>query len=226
MEEQTITPIPNTKPPNDKLFKILLLVIGLLIVIGLFLNAYLLLRKEKPPEVAFPPTPVPTQIPLSSTPTPDQTTNWKTYISRNGKYFIKYPHDWTLLGDEFFKEDISMGMISVTTLRSPNFQLNKFNNRISINVSRGNLQEGKKVLEVWAKNKDGKLENITLDGIVGYKLTWQYSDPTSSASRVDLRFEKDGLLYDIELSVDNKTPNKDSDLEVGNLILSTFKFLP
>jgi len=119
-----------------------------------------------------------------------------------------------------------MGMISVIDVRSPNFQFNKFNNRISISVLKSTLQEGKRVLELWAKESNGKLENIILDGVAGYKLTWQYSDPSgASASRVDIRAEKKGLLYDIELSIDNKSPNRNSDWEIGTLILSTFKFL-
>lgn len=38
-------------------------------------------------------TPQPTASP---SPTPDETATWRTYISQDGKYTLKYPQDWVL----------------------------------------------------------------------------------------------------------------------------------
>ena len=74
------------------------------------------------------------------------------------------------------------------------------------------------------KNNEAILEDVTLEGASGYKLIWSYSDPAGSASRIDYRFENNGLLYEIELSVNNKTPNKQAIYDEGVKILSTLKF--
>lgn len=187
-------------------------------------------EKQSPgPEIAptevLQPTPTGTISIPSPTLTTDPAANWETYTSSSGKYSIKYPKEWTLRGDEYYQEDIAMGMNSVAEIKISDAN---FNNRISMStklISTGeDLQKAKGVLELWRDNYQGKLEEITIDGIFGYKLIFTYSDPVSKASRVDIRLEKNGLLYDIELSIDYESPNRNELLEVGNQVLSTFKF--
>lgn len=89
-----VPPTPPVLPPAEKSrnwFKILLIIIGLLIILGLFGNIYLLLQKGNPKLISQP-TPAPTQTVLLSTPTPDPTANWKIY--NNAGISFKYPLDW------------------------------------------------------------------------------------------------------------------------------------
>lgn len=71
MNNQTPVPEQNNLAVPKKLdfFKIVVVILGILIVLGLFGNIYILLRKEKqnPPVAQFIPTPIPTQT--SPTPT-------------------------------------------------------------------------------------------------------------------------------------------------------------
>lgn len=139
MEEQITTPIPSVQSSNDKLFKISLIIIGLLIVIGLFLNAYLLLKKEKLPKITVPPTPIPTYFTPTSIPTllptSAETANWKEFVGKPvfaeddwPKFAIKYPSEWEREGnilyplgkntDKKLETRISLGF-SIRTLPQP-----------------------------------------------------------------------------------------------------------
>lgn len=95
------TPVLNNLPPaatpsKNKRFKISLIVLGILIVLGLFGNIYLLLKKQTQitPLTQIPSTSIPTQI--LATPTIDSTLNWKTYKNSIYKYSVKYPSQWYL----------------------------------------------------------------------------------------------------------------------------------
>jgi len=92
MEEPINTPIPSPSlnTPSDKLFKIASIIIGLLIVIGLFLNVYLLLKKEKPA------SPTPVSVIPTSTPAISETTNLNEYKNDILGFSFKYPSDWSL----------------------------------------------------------------------------------------------------------------------------------
>lgn len=98
MEE--LTTVQSSEKISSKLwFKILSIFIGILIVIGLFGNIYLLLKNQKPPATSKTPA-IPTQI--IATPTPDPTANWKTYRDEKYEIEFKYPPGWQveLTGDE------------------------------------------------------------------------------------------------------------------------------
>ncbi|MBU1104739.1 hypothetical protein L6255_04250 [Candidatus Parcubacteria bacterium] len=214
--------IPQQEEPKAKssLPKVL---IAVLLIIVLTIAGIVVYKK------ALTPTTKPTDTTaVSVAPSPDPTAGWKTYTSIKGKYSIKYPEGWLLRSeedDENYRPSIDMGMNSVAKVE---YSKTPFNDRISISTIatsiNSNLQMAKNVLDSWEKNYQGKGEETTTDGANGYKLTWIYSDSSSKASRVDLRFEKNGLLYDIELSIDYRNPNKEELFEIGNKILSTFKF--
>lgn len=112
MSKQTIPPL--TSPPIEKSkewFKILLIVIGFLIVLGLFGNIYLLLRKENqkpvvqitptPTQTVFLPTSIPTQTALLPTPTIDPTANWKVYTEPQYGFSFKYEPSVTVNRNEY-----------------------------------------------------------------------------------------------------------------------------
>jgi len=89
-EEQFETPTAESefKPKKtNEIFKILGLVVGVLVVIGLFVNAYFLMKgKEENPLPAEP-----TKAVLSPTPTIDPTADWKTYRNEEYGFEVKYP---------------------------------------------------------------------------------------------------------------------------------------
>lgn len=114
-------------------FKILSIFIGILIVIGLFGNLYLLLKKQNPPVASVVPTPVqiiatPTlEVLVIPTLIPGITTNWKTYTNDFAKFTLKYPNSLTFTEKSFSNENkqvIFSGnegklMISYSTSSSP-----------------------------------------------------------------------------------------------------------
>jgi hypothetical protein len=111
MEEPINASIPSPKPASDKFFKVSLIIIGLLIVIGLFLNAYLLLKKEKAVNI-FSPTPTPISILPTSIPTSSETVyaedtrsaNWKTYKNEKYGVIFRYPPNWKFNESTYKKE--------------------------------------------------------------------------------------------------------------------------
>jgi len=93
MDNQPISQTPELCCKNDRLFKALALIIGILIVIGLFGNIYLLLQKQKPPEQSGTlPTSAPAEI--LATPTIDPTADWNKYTSSLLGISFKYPSGW------------------------------------------------------------------------------------------------------------------------------------
>jgi len=71
-------------------FKVVVVILGALIVVGLFVNAYFLMKgKEEKPLPAEP-----TKAALSPTVTPDPTAEWKVYRSEKFGIYFKYPQDW------------------------------------------------------------------------------------------------------------------------------------
>lgn len=93
------TPISTECCKNDRWFKISVIIIGILIVIGLFGNMYLLLKKQKSPEQSKI-LPAPTTVQVIITPTSvvptltaDETANWKTFVSNKYQFSFRYPED-------------------------------------------------------------------------------------------------------------------------------------
>jgi len=106
------TPIPTECCQNDRCFKTAAIVIGILIIIGLFGNIYLLLQKQKLPEQSkILPTPTTAQViitPTSVVPTStiDETADWKTYKNEKLGFKLKYPDNYSLLKES---PDIVLG---------------------------------------------------------------------------------------------------------------------
>lgn len=86
-------PVPPVLPPTEESkdwFKILLVIIGFLIVLGLFGNIFLLLQKENQKPTAQI-TPTPTQTAILPIPTVDPTASWKTYKFEPLQLSLKVP---------------------------------------------------------------------------------------------------------------------------------------
>ena len=82
-------PVPCCPAQKSLFFRVIVIFLGILIVIGLFLNAYLMFfNKEtvnKPPDISLTATP---------TPTPDINANWITYTNPTYGYSIKFPNTY------------------------------------------------------------------------------------------------------------------------------------
>jgi len=229
MEEQT----------KDKLFKIFLLVIGLLIVIGLFLNAYLLLRKEKPPKVAFPPTPAPTQIPPSPTLTPDPTAGWKIY--RNERYGFEFKHPQGWIYNLQAEKEISQKGDSPQIIRT---QIAPFSleNDVSLVI---NIWENPSRLSTvnWLKEYQKEIQSVFVNAYVDKLPAFKDTSEVEAAENATKRGQRGGTafprityyvaksdkVYGIQLN--NYSPEafgykNENIYDVFDLLISTFKFLP
>ncbi|MGB9706793.1 MAG: hypothetical protein ACPLXP_01830 [Microgenomates group bacterium] len=240
---ETQTPVPIQSPPvssKDKAFKISLIIIGPLIVIGLFLNAYLLLKKEKPPKGTLPPTSVPTPtLPTSlstpeaiATPTSDPNASWK--IFRGNTYTLKYPSGWTLYGPNKgvsgFPEEITLfspgryTALSITLGQQPY----GFSGEEGFEPGKGNpitIQVGDTNYEVMEHRFDGRIfwdleaSRHTVPGFFDFdgtqkELPFHFLFGNDYPAQVRSSTRLDSERHYIE------------DLKTVRQILSTFKLLP
>ena len=150
MEELINTPIPNSTPSKDKIFKVTLIIIGLLIVVGLFLNAYLVLKKSNRPFPTGFPVSLPTPIIPSPTSVPDVTAIWKTYTNTQYKYSVKYPADYSVV------ETSSDYVRFFPGINNPNLPQGQTYLSIQLDKSSQQLPEA-----VYKKTADGKTLRIT-----------------------------------------------------------------
>lgn len=218
-------PAPITEEKSKDWFKVLQIIIGFLIVLGLFGNIYLLLRKEKQKPISqITPTPTQTSLPrdseevLRGTPTPDETANWKTYKNKLYKFQFKYPSSW--------------------------FPMPEINNTISVKSTDpklgGNLsgfsvqiRENPKGLELkeWWHSSFGTVTEYVIQREKELKQIEVASQPAlrlepdawpENQAMTEIFVTKDKKIYYITLVTDIEKPEENT---INNLILSTFKFL-
>jgi hypothetical protein len=180
-------------------------------------------------------------IPTTTLSASTSTTSWKTYTNKYGAYSFQYPDDWYI---QDFTDNLDVldnpgdNNILQSELKNKT-NAGRYNNRVSVMVNKVNSQNdliaALKTLSVWGKNKY-QPTNTTLNGASGYKLVSIYTqphisgtkidyvNPDSSSSRIDYYLENNGLMYEIELSVNDNTPNKQVIYDEGVQILSSFKF--
>lgn len=221
MEESISTPVSGTKPSSDKLFKISIIIIGVLIVLGLFGNIYLLVRKQTPPVIQPTPAPIPTQI--LATPTINQTSGWKSYANQDYGFSINYPPYLISKEETALNEVRSVRFIYESEPTQIEFMIEK-------NFVGGWM--GKKIKE----------EKTTVDGIEGNISLWLNCDSSIAAEwekcneqiSVD-KYDSTTLRGYFEKGKDKwyvsykgwKKGEKIAEEEIQKLkiILSTFRFL-
>lgn len=236
MEESINTSIPDPASSKDKFFKIALIIIGFLVVLGLFLNAYLLLKKEKSATVTIPiPTATPTSISVLPTniptplPTTSETANWKTYTNTKAGFQVKYPPRYSepglpsgignspkIFADENSEGDIIFGETSDDSFSIFVFPFTGNIQKLMVSPEAGAIPPG---------NWDGTSENISLtsrdvmvDGVNTKEQTASYKIGVKGTYTA-VFFTKGGYGFIINPSPDH------NDKEI-NQVLSTFKFLP
>lgn len=84
-------PVDQSSTPSSSNKHVLIILLIVFIVILFSLLIYIFVKLQTPSQI---PVVSPTLI-IQTTPTPDPTANWKTYINQDYKFLIKYPNDWT-----------------------------------------------------------------------------------------------------------------------------------
>jgi uncharacterized protein YxeA len=87
VEAPIVPQVPTEPAKKNNIVKIAAILVGILIVVGLFVNAYLMLSKKetvtKTPDIS-----------VTATPTLDPTAEWVTFTNPDWNYEIKAPSDW------------------------------------------------------------------------------------------------------------------------------------
>lgn len=95
MDNQPTTPQPCCQ--NDRWFKPAVIILGLLTVLGLSGNIYLLFQKQKTPILYTEQNRSATQVRVIATPTIDLVTNWRTYKNLEPGFEVKYPAEMNIV---------------------------------------------------------------------------------------------------------------------------------
>jgi hypothetical protein len=204
MENEKIAPIveepvvPQVSPEPEKksnYFKILVVLIGILIVAGLSLNAYLMFSKKE----------TVTKVPDSVTPTANPITDWKTYSNTALGFEIKYPS--TVL----IEKELNDQNNRVTIFKGGNL-----NFEVMLRKNPDNISLDKYYF------MDAPIKEKTIMGGISanfYEMPTGYCDgPSCSEPFIAVVTEKGSDLYHLTFFGDIKLS------EVENQILSTFKF--
>jgi hypothetical protein len=217
-------PAPSPQQPKELLKKrginwvlILFIIGGLCFGSGLYLS----ITHQTTEKTSPVPNPKITQ---SVSPTPDPTTDWKTYTDKyyGGLFLIKYPPDWKVKPDDFNKyiffessdydANIDKGMIIIVAVSDTK------QTDIEQWFSDYKLVEGPNTVQVY----EDTLKRITVGGIpaLQYDISLQASETTTS-------FIKNNKIFSI--SINNTLSNNkqiiDAQTKNYDQILSTFKFL-
>lgn len=240
MEEQVTTPAPEIKPSCDKLFKASLVIIGFLIVVGLFGNIYLLLRKDNKKTISSEQNLYgkPTQSSSSFVPTINQTATWKEYENKY-KYSLEIPEGWgAMLGTNPSIGWVSESIGPIEELNDPR------GNSVGIHVFKEEeMSDAERVayssyytqeqFNEWfkkeASNGEGKefykVENIKISGNNAIKFIEKSlpGDVVGPYYRIIIWVRNNRMNYYITLGWQEEAVNKY--LKEYDQILSTFKFL-
>jgi len=216
--------VPVQLPKKNNLPKIILFVIlGLVIVAGAVYAGMQMGKKQISPTIIAEPTSIPTVIPQITeiTPTSDETANWKTYRNTEVGYQISYPPDWEL------KENVNSNYLGMITI-SPK-------SATEDNMYRGSVTVWPNYSPVKAVNIQELEKNIQQaeEGVAEYS-----TEEFRKIGEREFWIARGGCCMDIgkhaftlnKLSVYRITLHNlelaftETENEIFNLILSTFKF--
>lgn len=210
MENENIIE-PCCSPKKQLIFKILVIVLGILIVIGLFLNAYLLLNKKETSSNSA-------QLIVVATPTPDPTADWKTYTNQKYGYTFKYEPNSGLkqfsCAEEPFKNGEKTFVLDLISSTFPECGVGGY--AWPISVGTGKEEQECKTTESWSAISSP----ILIEGINGIKCIQKFIGERSlpgSDELITVSMKKGNLYYFIDLT------NIDY-VNTFDQILSTFRF--
>lgn len=228
--------------PDNRWFKPAAIILGILIVIGLFGNIYLLLQKPKSSEQSkILPTPTTTQVivtPTLTAPTlaTNETANWKTYRNDKYKYEVKYPEGVKIEEGSGYDERIQE---TILTLFGPKYQgpgeftdgfgitlavVKNLNNKTPNQFAQENYEIAQE--DIKSKILEGdiskcKVENVAKSNVTGARFTYCTQAPGSGILNFSEWYARNGIAYQIYAVLQNGDY-----LTVFDQILSTFRFLP
>lgn len=229
--------LPEAKPPSGSWWKMGVLVVGALVMAtGLFYAGYQYSQKQPKPTVyptVFPtsqPTLSPTQT--STTLTPDETANWKTFLSSRCSFSIKIPPEWNAKNTELLlgtdNPNHNYGCISIL---APDYKtvgetmegLGLFISRtipgakfksVVINSVDDYIKATENILE-----PSGRAENVQLKAVAG--ISGKYFEFSAFENTANLVFMKNNFIYNMSWLQGYTGIYKDR----IDQILSTFQFL-
>lgn len=243
MEPQQPPPplIPIQSPPtpshSHKRLKILLIIFVFLFLTTMGVFAYQIYQANRQASQA----PI-IQPPTSSSPTPHETAEWKTYTNEEYKFMFKYPSNWKLSMSSG-TELPSIRLIDPVGQQVPQLQpeLNQ-GAAISLSINEAErytstppltlsvLRESylNQASGVYGKPESQEVIEDQVDTLIGLRnsVVWETRQQETFAFLKDSNEEQ--FLFEISIEINNSPENALSDKEylaIFNQILSTFRFV-
>lgn len=206
IEKPIVPQVPQEPEKRINFFKILIVLIGILISLGLFLNAYLMFSKKETATKT-------SDISVIPTPTPEPTADWKTYENIKAGISFKYPGDWEIS----FGESNHMGIILK--------KIDQLQEKVDLPGDIKQFPEYSIVINL-PPNESMKIpetnEKVIVGGIQGTKFS-QGAAPSSGPSTL-VTVEKDNSTYLFSYNAMAHQETHTKYLNIFDQILSTFKF--
>lgn len=218
---QTIPPIqPPLPPPQSRSFlsKPLIILLIVFVLFAIFYAGMYFKLNSMITNIITPPKLTPTSVAQIPTPTPDPTTNWKTYTNTKYSLSFKYPSTW------FFKD--AAGIAPGTYLASIAF----FKNGTTPHISTGRGDNGNEVLYLYISNPtfNNKTITETKEQFIQEIRTLNQSAITVDGhpAGYDSNYKSYSIWYNDTIQIYISPWNDGVEAEKNiNAILSTFKFL-
>ena len=168
----------------------------------------------------------------------DETADWKTYTNSQLGFTLKHPDEFP-----FIKEQLSTSGGQVPSVFfSGSKDFSSLDSKITtFSVSKGDFKDAYEAIEALDINKvysravaeapdvaeQTRLANVVVDGQAGIKQSYL---PSSKGVRtinytLDVLIKKNANYYEISMTSRTKD-NYEKNIEIFDLIISTFKFLP
>ncbi len=166
-------------------------------------------------------TPQPTIISSSS---PGETANWKTYTNTQFGYSLKYPSSSSGLTNFTCDNEKRFGLAKNELASKACLPGDLYRNTIEVMAAFTNQPQKEDDFTGYPETTLAK-ENIVIDGVRGFKLTYTKIAPAPYPDKwnIVVVYQK-GILYNLVFA--ERIPLDSAYESIFNQILSTFKFIP